>query len=47
MHSDNSHADPSAVETAHSNWVHFTQLIKYGSLGTAAVLLLLLVFVVN
>jgi hypothetical protein len=47
MQHDNSHADPAAVETATANWGHFTQLMKYGCIGTAVVLLLMLIFIVN
>jgi hypothetical protein len=47
MQHDNSHADPAAVETARNNWGHFTQLMKYACIGTAAVLFLMLIFIVN
>jgi hypothetical protein len=42
MHHDNSHADPAAVDTASSNWKHFTQMVKACCIGVGAVVLLLL-----
>jgi hypothetical protein len=42
MHHDNSHADPAAVDTAASNWRHFTQLMKVCGIAAAAVVLVLL-----
>lgn len=40
-----SEVDPREVESARSMWHNFTTLVKYSSIATAAVLLLMLVFI--
>ncbi len=40
----NNQADPKEVENARAMWSGFTKLVKYSSIATAAVLLLMLVF---